>query len=30
VAVVEAAEAKFSIAAAYWGLELMSAATNVA
>lgn len=30
VAVVETTEGKFSIAAAYWGLELMSAPTNVA
>lgn len=28
--VVEAAEGKFSIAAAYWGLELMSLPTNAA
>lgn len=30
VVVVEAAEGKFSIAAAYWGLELMSLPTNAA
>lgn len=30
VAMVETAEAKFSIAAAHWGLELMSAPANVA